>query len=44
MKRFSLLLLLGAAPTICCAEKPAGKPPLDAAQPTRIETATFAMG
>ena len=40
MRILPLALLLGSAPALLAADKP----PLDQAQPTKIETATFAMG
>ncbi len=40
MRFLPLAMLLGSTPVLLAADKP----PLDQAQPSKIETATFAMG
>ena len=44
MKYLPVVVLLGTTPFLVSGETPTAKPPIDRAQPAKIETATFAMG
>jgi hypothetical protein len=45
MRRLALINLVGALSSVtACSPEPRPRPPIDAAAPAKVETATFALG